>query len=633
MMKRVSFVFSVVLAMAFLLIASGIIHQTEVNAAATTFYVSTTGNNNNPGTLSQPFATIQKGVNAAGAAGPGSTVIVRGGTYNVTAPINISTSGASGSPITIKAYRDEIPIISGQNTYPSNAPQDNTYTGPTVTNDGVTYLSGQHFTLSWNSLMMITANYITIDGLEIAYSYGGGIHAGSSGTTRYHHIIIQNCNIHENRDEAVQLENVDYFTLDGNTVWENANFARFSRLSSELNWPLIIMIRNSAYGTIKNSTIYHNWGEGVGFWYDSHDVVLEDSSIYDNYALEVYIDKAHDVTIQRNMIYNTGNPIYFRGSSPSMGIAIADEDFQNHVPGYSRKIINNFLKGNSKNFEYWNSGITGTRLNNELIAGNTFLDSTNTNISIVGGANHTNTRIENNIFKSSQGTLQNVDQNSQLLFSNNCWSGVVTGVASNVNDVIGDPMLAGGTFGRDYFKLRNSSPCIGKGKNNLADVSDDFFKTLRSNPPSMGGHEYQEPVPTVIIVDNSDPTGVTQMGAATWAVSSYSGQRYGADYLHDGDTGKGSKSVKYAPNLLTAGSYDVYLWWNADTNRASNVPVTVNHAWGATQTTVNQQAGGGIWNWIGSYPFSAGTSGSVIIGNTGTTGYVVADAVKFVPRE
>ncbi|MGG1556404.1 right-handed parallel beta-helix repeat-containing protein [Paenibacillus ferrarius] len=118
-MKRVSFVFSVVLAMAFLLIAIGIIHGTEVHAAATTFYVSTTGSNSNPGTQSLPFATIQKGVDAAGVAGPGSTVLVRGGTYHVTSPINITASGASGSPITIKAYTGEIPIISVRTRIPA----------------------------------------------------------------------------------------------------------------------------------------------------------------------------------------------------------------------------------------------------------------------------------------------------------------------------------------------------------------------------------------------------------------------------------------------------------------------------------------------------------------------------------
>ncbi|NOU62556.1 hypothetical protein GC096_00660 [Paenibacillus sp. LMG 31461] len=628
MKKRALFVFSVILATLFELILVGFVNQTEVKAAATTYYVATTGNNTYPGTSSQPFATIQKGIDMAGTAGPGSTVIVRGGTYNITSPIMITTSGTSGSPITLMAYPGETPVISGQNTYPNHplSLETMTYTGIPVTNDGVTYTTGQQFTFSWGALLSITANYIEIDGLEMKQSYGVGIYAGSATTPRYHDITIKNSRIHDNRNLALLVENVDHFTLDGNEMWENANYGRFSRLSSEMNWPLILMIKNSSNGTIKNSKIYNNWGEGVGFWNDTHDVVLEDSSVYDNYALEVYVDKAYDITIQRNMIYKTGNPIYFRGTGPSMGIAIADEPYLSYPAGHDRKIINNFLIGNSQNFAYWNTGLaTGTSLNNDLIAGNTFIDATNTNISITGGANHVNTRIENNIFKSSAGTLQNVDQKPGLVFSNNCWSSAVSGVASNGNDVIGDPLLVGGTFGPDYFKLQTHSPCIAKGKNNVTDVAEDYFMNVRHNPPSIGGYEH----PTVL-VDNSDSTKVTKTG--TWTASSFSPQKYGTDYLHDGNAGKGSMSVTFTPAIVSSNTYDVYMWWNADTNRAINVPVTVNHAGGTYSTTVNQQANGGQWNFIGSYTFHAGTSGNVVISNTSTSGFVIADAVKFVPH-
>ena len=50
--------------------------------------------------------------------------------------------------------------------------------------------------------------------------------------------------------------------------------------------------------------------------------------------------------------------------------------------------------------------------------------------------------------------------------------------------------------------------------------------------------------------------------------------------------------------------------------------------------SVNQRINGGTWNLIGRYYFAAGYSfgaGSVILSATGADGYVVADAVKFVP--
>ena len=51
-----------------------------VAAHAAEYFVATTGSDANPGTLAQPFATLQKGATVAVA---GDTVYVRGGIYMV----------------------------------------------------------------------------------------------------------------------------------------------------------------------------------------------------------------------------------------------------------------------------------------------------------------------------------------------------------------------------------------------------------------------------------------------------------------------------------------------------------------------------------------------------------------------
>jgi len=76
--------------------------------AANNYYVSTSGNDSNPGTLAQPFRTIQEGVNKLVA---GDTLYIRGGTY--TEAVNITTSGSSSAPITISAYSGETPLLNG----------------------------------------------------------------------------------------------------------------------------------------------------------------------------------------------------------------------------------------------------------------------------------------------------------------------------------------------------------------------------------------------------------------------------------------------------------------------------------------------------------------------------------------
>jgi hypothetical protein len=72
------------------------------------YFISTTGNNNNPGTIDKPFKTIQKCAEIAQA---GDTCYIREGTYRETVtPVN---SGQPGNPITFSAYQNEKVTISG----------------------------------------------------------------------------------------------------------------------------------------------------------------------------------------------------------------------------------------------------------------------------------------------------------------------------------------------------------------------------------------------------------------------------------------------------------------------------------------------------------------------------------------
>ena len=73
-----------------------------------TYYISGSGNDNNTGSIENPFKTIQK---AAGLMNAGDTCLIRGGTYRET--IIPARSGAWGKPILFMSYSCEKVIISG----------------------------------------------------------------------------------------------------------------------------------------------------------------------------------------------------------------------------------------------------------------------------------------------------------------------------------------------------------------------------------------------------------------------------------------------------------------------------------------------------------------------------------------
>ncbi|MCL2931601.1 MAG: DUF1565 domain-containing protein [Trichodesmium sp. MAG_R03] len=77
----------------------------------TTWFVSPTGNNNNPGSIEQPFKTINKCANMAE---PGDTCLIREGVYSEW--VQPKNSGNENAPITFEAYNEEQVILSGAQT-------------------------------------------------------------------------------------------------------------------------------------------------------------------------------------------------------------------------------------------------------------------------------------------------------------------------------------------------------------------------------------------------------------------------------------------------------------------------------------------------------------------------------------
>src|SRR5262249_41761466 len=134
-----------------------------------------------------------------------------------------------------------------------------------------------------------------------------------------------------------------------------------------------------------------------------------------------------------------------------------------------------------------------------------------------------------------------------------------------------------------------------------------------------------------LLVDNADGAAHVQL-VGVWTSSTAVPGFIGTNYLHDGNIGKGSKSATFVPTIGTSGSYEVFLRYTADTNRASNIPVDIIHAAGTTTVTVNQRSNAAQGVSLGVYNFLVGTAGRVTIRTTGTDGFVIADAIQLQAR-
>lgn len=260
--------------------------------AGTAYYVSTSGDNTNPGTFSQPWRTIQK---AANSAAPGSKVYVRGGVYNERVTVNVSGSATEGY-ITIRNYPNETAVIDGSGlAVPANA------TG---------------------LFLIVNRSYIIISGFELRNFRTAvrdlvpvGIHVRGAS----HHILIRNNKIHHIEHNGTTTNGVDahgvavYGTnpgqsirslvIDGNELFE------LKLGSSEA-----LVVNGNVNGfTITNNLVHDNNNIGI------------DAIGFEGVSSDPATDQARNGVIVGNLVYNInsyGNPAY--GTDRSAGCIYVD---------------------------------------------------------------------------------------------------------------------------------------------------------------------------------------------------------------------------------------------------------------------------------------------------------------------
>jgi hypothetical protein len=119
-----------------------------------------------------------------------------------------------------------------------------------------------------------------------------------------------------------------------------------------------------------------------------------------------------------------------------------------------------------------------------------------------------------------------------------------------------------------------------------------------------------------------------------WKASRAAARFIGDGYQHDQDARDGQASARFEVRLPEAGQYEVRLAYTPNANRSTKAAVEIDHAGGKKSLTVNQRQAppiDGSFVSLGTFSFSPAEPAVVTVANRNSDGYVVIDAVQFVP--
>jgi poly(3-hydroxybutyrate) depolymerase len=126
-----------------------------------------------------------------------------------------------------------------------------------------------------------------------------------------------------------------------------------------------------------------------------------------------------------------------------------------------------------------------------------------------------------------------------------------------------------------------------------------------------------------IIVDNLETARTTVVG--NWGTFT-NARDYGDNFAY----GAPGTSFTFTPDLPRAGTYRLYIWYTGGTDRDKAVPVTISANGTQTLLFVDQRTKAGQWVALGTYACASGTGNSITLSVAGTSGRVIADAVRFL---
>ncbi len=170
--------------------------------------------------------------------------------------------------------------------------------------------------------------------------------------------------------------------------------------------------------------------------------------------------------------------------------------------------------------------------------------------------------------------------------------------------------------------------------NNLA-VQDLPYETLKKQLLA-DGQILESTHPSSVPAKDLEGTVIDDRQAkltGEWGTSTTLGKFVDVSYRHDGNANKGEKSATFEAKLKP-GRYEVRIAYSAGSNRATNVPIAIHHQGETTKVILNEKQSprhDNLSTSVGTFTFEE--SAKVVISNADTDGYVIIDAVQFLPAK
>lgn len=448
-----------------------------------------------------------------------------GTTYQPTARCNVTWGGTSGDRAIIGAYymsggspvygvSTARPILSGQtHTYPSRT----SYHG---------------------MIHVISQDYVTIQDLDIEESgyYGiaivGSILNYPSSYDNSAYFIVKNCKVYSSYGNGIMIANnpYNYGVVDGCEVGRSSE--KSILYGSSLTGALTLASCPHAYTEVKNCTVHHTGGEGIG----SNRVVANSTSVNSGYATihdnlmycnkqpSIYLDASEYNVVYNNLIFGFAPA----SQGPYHGITIDGRTWngpgihlntENTRGGSVVPILADALNYN----KVYNNLIVGTSAgiwlssNHSLDEGGTLTMDGNEiyNNTVIG--NRINIRIESkladytmtgNIIRNNisyipadcvgSNTTDYSWVDSKITMDHNAWSSAIpTYVGDSGTDVVINPnfektsgwQALSAAIDASNFKLTSGSTAIDAGVA-VTGLTEDYFGATRQSPHDIGAHDF-----------------------------------------------------------------------------------------------------------------------------------------------